>query len=38
MLDTDAVITTTAPDGGQPITVTVADGRAVWEPALLADR
>lgn len=33
MLGTDAVITTTAPDSGQPITVTVDQGRAVWDPA-----
>jgi hypothetical protein len=33
MLDTDAVITTAAPDSGLPITVTVTDGRTVWEPS-----
>jgi hypothetical protein len=33
MLDTDAVITTAAPDSGPPVTVTVTGGRAVWEPS-----
>jgi hypothetical protein len=33
MLAADAVITTTPPDAAQPITVTVTDGRAAWNPA-----
>jgi hypothetical protein len=32
MLNTDAVITTTAPNDEQPITVTFTDGNVVWEP------
>jgi hypothetical protein len=32
MLDTDAVITTTAPTGGTTITVTVTGGHATWDP------
>lgn len=32
MLGTDAVITTTAPTGGHPITVTVMAGQATWSP------
>jgi len=32
MLNTDAVITTTAPATGQPITVTITNSRAVWDP------
>ncbi|SEB46998.1 Alkylmercury lyase [Amycolatopsis tolypomycina] len=33
MLDTDAAITTTAPTGGHPITVSVTGGRTTWNPA-----
>ncbi len=33
MLDTNAVVSTTAPAGGQPITVTITNGRSVWNPA-----
>ncbi|MCU1680505.1 MAG: Alkylmercury lyase [Amycolatopsis sp.] len=32
MLDTDAVISTAAPDSGLTITITVTSGLAVWEP------
>jgi hypothetical protein len=32
MLNTDATISTPDPTGGQRITVTVTDGRAVWDP------
>ncbi|WP_407935591.1 alkylmercury lyase family protein [Jatrophihabitans cynanchi] len=32
MLDTDAVITSSDPANGRPVTVTVADGRYLWDP------
>jgi hypothetical protein len=32
MLATDAVITTTSPAGGPPITITSTAGRTVWDP------
>jgi hypothetical protein len=33
MLDTDAIITSSDPANGRPVTVTVADGHYRWDPA-----